>query len=115
MVKAAPVAIVVADDRGGIVLVNNKLTDMFGYDGDELIGDSIETLMPERYRGGHVGYREEYAGNPRQRPMGTGLDLSGRRRDGSEFPIEVGLSHYRSGERSWVMATVADITRQEAE
>ena len=112
MVKAAPVAIVVADDRGGIVLVNNKLTDMFGYDGDELIGDSIETLMPERYRGGHVGYREEYAGNPRQRPMGTGLDLSGRRRDGSEFPIEVGLSHYRSGERSWVMATVADITRR---
>ena len=110
--QAAPVAIVVADDRGGIVLVNNKLTDMFGYDSDELIGDSIETLMPERYRGGHVGYREEYAGNPRQRPMGTGLDLSGRRRDGSEFPIEVGLSHYRSGERSWVMATVADITRR---
>ncbi len=112
MVQAAPVAIVVADDRGGIVLVNNKLTDMFGYDGDELIGASIETLMPERYRGGHVGYREEYAGNPRQRPMGSGLDLAGRRRDGSEFPIEVGLSHYRSGERSWVMATVADITRR---
>ena len=112
MVQAAPVAIVVADDAGSIVLVNNKLTDMFGYDGDELIGRSIETLMPERYRGGHVGYREEYAGNPRQRPMGSGLDLSGRRRDGSEFPIEVGLSHYRSGERSWVMATVADITRR---
>jgi len=112
MVQAAPVAIVVADDRGRIVLVNNKLTDMFGYDGGELIGESVETLMPERYRGGHVGYREEYAGNPRQRPMGTGLDLAGRRRDGSEFPIEVGLSHYRSGERSWVMATVADITRR---
>ena len=112
MVQAAPVAIVVADDGGSIVLVNNKLTDMFGYGSDELIGESIETLMPERYRGGHVGYREEYAGNPRQRPMGSGLDLAGRRRDGSEFPIEVGLSHYRSGERSWVMATVADITRR---
>ena len=112
MVQAAPVAIVVADGSGSIVLVNNKLTDMFGYDGDELIGKSIESLMPERYRDGHVGYREEYAGNPRQRPMGSGLDLSGRRRDGSEFPIEVGLSHYRSGERSWVMATVADITRR---
>jgi PAS domain S-box-containing protein len=112
MVQAAPVAIVVADDRGGIVLVNNKLADMFGYDGDALVGEPIEMLMPERYRGGHVGYREEYAGNPRQRPMGSGLDLAGRRRDGSEFPIEVGLSHYRSGERSWVMATVADITRR---
>ena len=112
MVQAAPVAIVVADGSGSIVLVNNKLTDMFGYDSGELIGKAIETLMPERYRGGHVGYREEYAGNPRQRPMGSGLDLSGRRRDGSEFPIEVGLSHYRNGERSWVMATVADITRR---
>ena len=112
MVQAAPVAIVVAGEMGAIVLVNNKLTDMFGYDSDELIGQSIETLIPERYRGGHVGYREEYVGNPRQRPMGSGLDLAGRRRDGSEFPIEVGLSYYRSGERSWVMATVADITRR---
>jgi PAS domain S-box-containing protein len=112
MVQAAPVAIVVADDGGSIVLVNNKLTDMFGYGSDELIGESIESLMPERYRGGHVGYREDYVGNPRQRPMGSGLDLAGRRRDGSEFPIEVGLSHYRNGKRSWVLATVADITRR---
>jgi PAS domain S-box-containing protein len=112
MVQSAPVAIVLAGETGTIVLVNNKLADMFGYDSSELVGKPIETLMPERYRHGHVGYRVEYAANPRQRPMGSGLDLSGRRSDGSEFPIEVGLSHYRSGERAWVMATVADITRR---
>jgi PAS domain S-box-containing protein len=112
MVMSAPVAIVVAEETGTVVLVNNKLTDMFGYESSELIGKPIEVLMPERYRGGHVAYRDEYASNPRQRPMGSGLDLAGRRRDGSEFPIEVGLSYNRSGERSWVMATVADITRR---
>jgi PAS domain S-box-containing protein len=112
MVQSAPVAIAVADEMGMIVLVNNKLADMFGYESGELGGKPIEVLMPERYRHGHVAYREEYSGNPRQRPMGSGLDLAGRRRDGSEFPIEVGLSHYRRGERLWVMAAVADITRR---
>src|SRR4051794_38331260 len=81
MVQSAPIAIVVAEETGTIVLVNNKLIDMFGYESGELIGKPIEMLMPERYRGGHVAYREEYAGNPRQRPMGSGLDLAGRRRD----------------------------------
>jgi PAS domain S-box-containing protein len=112
MVQSAPVAIAVADEGGRIVLVNNKLADMFGYGSGELIDKPIEVLMPERYREGHVAYREEYAGNPRQRAMGSGLDLAGRRRDGSEFPLEVGLSYYHSGERSWVMATVADISRR---
>ncbi len=112
MVQSAPVAIVVAGEAGKIVLVNNKLTDMFGYDSSELIGKSIETLMPERYRRGHLAYRDEYVANPRQRPMGSGLDLAGRRRDGSEFPIEIGLSYNHSGERLWIMATVTDITRR---
>jgi PAS domain S-box-containing protein len=112
MVQSAPVAIAVTDEKGHIVLVNDKLADMFGYTGAELVDKPIETLMPERYRAGHVAYRDEYAGSPRQRPMGSGLDLAGRRRDGSEFPIEVGLSFYRSGERVWSMATVADITRR---
>jgi PAS domain S-box-containing protein len=112
MVQSAPVAIAVADQQGQIVLVNNKLADMFGYERNELSGKPIEALMPERYRSGHVAFREEYTGNPRQRPMGSGLDLAGRRRDGSEFPIEVGLSHYQHGGRLWVMATVADITRR---
>lgn len=112
MVQSAPVAIVVADERGDIVQINDKLANMFGYTGAELVGKPIETLMPDRYRSGHAGYREEYTANPRQRPMGSGLDLAGRRSDGSEFPIEVGLSYIRSGGRMWVMGAVADITRR---
>jgi PAS domain S-box-containing protein len=112
MVQAAPVAIVVADGRGNIVQVNDKLTTMFGYVGAELLGKPIEALMPERYRGGHAGYREEYTANPRQRPMGSGLDLAGRRSDGSEFPIEVGLSYVHSGGKLWIMGAVTDITRR---
>lgn len=112
MVQSAPVAIVVADERGNIVQVNDKLANLFGYPPDELLGKPIEALMPERYRGGHVAYREEYTGNPRQRPMGSGLDLAGRRSDGSEFPIEVGLSYVRAGGKMWVMGAVSDITRR---
>lgn len=112
MVQSAPVAIVVADDHGVIVQVNDKLANMFGYAGADLLGKPIEALMPDRYRAGHAGYREEFTANPRQRPMGSGLDLAGRRSDGSEFPIEVGLNYVRSGDTLWVMGAVADITRR---
>lgn len=112
MVQSAPVAIVVADEQGRIVQINNKLATMFGYGGNDLVGKSLEMLMPERYRLGHVGYRDEYAANPRQRPMGSGLDLAGRRSDGSEFPIEIGLSYVRNGEQLWIMGAVADISRR---
>ena len=112
MVQSAPVAIVVADAQGEIVQVNDKLTNMFGYAAGELAGKPIEALMPERYRSGHASYREEYTANPRQRPMGTGLDLAGRRSDGSEFPIEVGLSYVQHGDKLWIMGAVADITRR---
>ncbi len=112
MVQSAPVAIVVADQAGQIVLVNNKLAAMFGYEREKLEGKPIEVLLPERYRSGHVAYRAEYTGNPRQRPMGSGLDLAGRHSDGSEFPIEVGLSYYRSSDQLWIMGAITDITRR---
>ena len=112
MVETAPVAIVVIDPAGGIVLVNSKLTEMFGYTADDLAQKPLELLMPERYRTGHVDYRSEFRENPRLRYMGSGLDLAGRRNDGSEFPIEVGLSYFRSGDDLLMMASVADITRR---
>lgn len=112
MVVSAPVAIAVVDATGAIRVANNKLLELFAYDEDELIGQNIELLIPERYRQGHAQYREDYVFGPHVRAMGSGLDLAGRRQDGSEFPIEVGLSYVRLEEDLWVMATVVDITRR---
>lgn len=112
MVESAPVAIVAVDRLGRIVLVNNKLAETFGYTPAELYGKMIEALIPDRFREGHQVYRDEFLASPRIRSMGSGFDLSGRRKDGSEFPIEVGLSYLQDGDGLLIMATVADITRR---
>jgi PAS domain S-box-containing protein len=118
-VKAAdvfPAAIVIADAEGRIVLVNGKTEAMFGYQRDELIGQTIETVIPERYRDRHVHHRHDYNTAPHTRLMGLGLDLVGRRKSGDEFPIEVSLSPAQTDTGRLIVSMVHDITaRKHAE
>src|SRR5208282_2497787 len=90
--ESSPDGIVASDSQGVIVRVNAQLEKMFGYDRRELIGQPIELLMPERFRDAHVSHRKDYLQQARMRPMGAGLDLYGRRKDGSEFPVDIMLS-----------------------
>src|ERR1035438_8820178 len=88
VVEAAPSAIVVVDERGNISLVNAQTEKLFGYTRDELLGRSIDLLVPERFRRGHSGLRASFSGAPIARPMGAGRDLYARRKDGSEVSVE---------------------------
>ena len=110
--EAASEGVVVVDRRGGIVSVNGKMEELFGYSRAELIGQPVEMLMPERYRAAHPRHRNEYFARPRPRPMGRGLDLAGRRKDGTEFPIEISLSPIETEEGPQSVALVTDITQR---
>ena len=112
MLEASPVAVVAVDAAGSILYANQKLADLFRYDLPDLIGQPIERLLPDRYHPDHRVYRTLFVDNPHTRPMGSGLDLAGRRHDGSEFPIEVGLSYFRSEDGLIVLSSVTDITRR---
>jgi PAS domain S-box-containing protein len=92
LLESAPDAVVIVDAAGLIQIVNRQTEVLFGYPRVELLGQPVETLLPERFRGRHVGHRSGYQRDPHTRPMGTGLELFGRRRDGSEFPVEISLS-----------------------
>jgi PAS domain S-box-containing protein len=105
-----PDAIVVADSDGRIVDVNVHTVGMFGYQREELVGKPVEVLMPERFRGGHVGARERYTTKPHVRPMGLGLDLLGLRKDGKEFPLEISLAPYQAPQGPLVVAAIRDVT-----
>ena len=116
LLDSAPDAVVIADARGRMVLVNGQTELLFGYRRQELVGQPIEVLLPERLRGLHVGHRDGYLEDPRTRPMGAGLDLAGRRKDGTEFPVDISLSAIRTAEGSLAMAFIRDVTsRKEAE
>jgi PAS domain S-box-containing protein len=106
----APNGVLVMDGEGHIALVNAQMETMFGYRREELIGNSVEMLIPERVRAGHPALRKSFSRSPRARPMGAGRDLFGQRKDGSEFPIEIGLNPIRTRAGDLVMATVVDIT-----
>lgn len=112
LIEASPVAVVAVDQTGAILYANQKLADMFQYQVSELMGKPVEILLPERYRSDHRVYRQLFSENPHTRPMGSGLDLAGRRSDGSEFPVEVGLSYFRSGDVLIVLGSITDITRR---
>jgi len=90
--EAAPDAIVVVDWSGNIVIVNQLAERLFGYSRSELLAMPIDGLIPQRLREHHAGYRNNYFREPHTRPMGEGRELSGRRKDGSEFPVEISLS-----------------------
>jgi PAS domain S-box-containing protein len=110
LLDAAPDAIVVVDADGFIVLANLRTEQLFGYARDELLGRKIETLMPERFRSGHVQHRNEFATKPKLRPMGTGLELFGRKRDGSEFFVEISLSPLQTRQGMLSSASIRDIS-----
>ena len=102
------------DADGVIRYANRQVTALFGYSHDQVIGRRVEDLMPERFRERHVRHRESYQHNIRLRPMGAGLELSGRRQDGSEFPVEISLSPVSDGQRLLFAATIRDSTDRKA-
>lgn len=115
-VESAPNANVMINRDGRIVLVNLQTEQLFGYARDELLGQLVEILVPERYRERHAGYRAAFVAMPSVRAMGVGRELYGRRKDGSEFPIEIGLNPIETGEETLVLSAIVDITaRKEAE
>ncbi|MBK5956836.1 hypothetical protein CCR97_01195 [Rhodoplanes elegans] len=110
--ESAPNGMIVTDRAGRVMFVNAHVEQLFGYSREELIGRPIEILVPERFRAGHTGLRDGFARNPRPRPMGAGRDLYGRRKDGDEFPLEIGINPFRTDDGNFVVASVVDISER---
>jgi len=112
LVLAAPDAMVIVDSGGSIVLVNEQTERLFGYPAAELVGQPIEMLVPQQLRDRHAGHRSGYFAAPQVRRMGLGLELSGLRRDGSEFPIEISLAPLDTDEGTMASAAIRDISER---
>ena len=112
LLEAAPDGMVIVNRDGAIVLVNAQVEKLFGYERAELVGEPVEILVPDRFSGMHMAFRTGYVSEPRTRPMGLAGDLHARRKDGSEFPIEVTLSPLETDEGLLVSAAVRDISER---
>ena len=112
LLEAAPDAIIEVDRAGRIRLVNRVTEQIFGYGRDEMLGQPVELLIAEDLRVQHVHHRDKYFAHPTTRPMGSGLALEGRRRDGSRFPVEISLSPVESGNTFYVTAVIRDVTER---
>src|SRR5579863_5559148 len=110
ILEAIPDAVAAVNQQGVIVRVNSQTETLFGYTRDELIGQKIEMLVPERQRPQHQLHREHFHQQPKIRRMGSGLDLFGRRRDGSEFPVEISLSPVGTNDGTMVLSVIRDIS-----
>jgi PAS domain S-box-containing protein len=110
--ESSPDAVVVIDASGRIILVNAQTESMFGHPRDTLVGQSVEALLPERFRDAHTGHRGRYRAEPGSRPMGAGLDLFGQRADGTEFPIDISLAPLDTEEGRLLAATIRDVTER---
>ena len=110
ILEAIPDAVVAVNQQGVIIQVNSQTETLFAYTRDELIGQKIEMLVPERQRGQHDQHRAQFHATPKIRRMGSGLDLYGMRRDGSEFPVEISLSPVSTGNGAMVLSVIRDIS-----
>lgn len=110
VVEAAPNAMVMVNSAGLIEMVNAQAERVFGYGRDEMLGRSVEMLVPERYRHDHPGLRATFNADPRSRPMGEGRELHARRKDGSEFPVEIGLNPIDTEDGPMVLSAIVDIS-----
>ena len=116
LLESAPDALVIVDGHGLIVLANAQAEALFGYGREELVGQAVELLVPLDKRAGHPAHRESFMASPRTRPMGAALDLSARRKDGSEIPVEISLSPLATTKGRFVSAAIRDVTgRRKAE
>ena len=112
----ASLGIVVVNSKGEIQAINPFALKLFGYLFEEILDKPIEMLIPHRFHNKHVNHREKYIHNPKNRPMGIGMDLFGLKKDGTEFPLEVSLSNYQNNNEENVIAFISDITiRKKAE
>jgi protein-histidine pros-kinase len=112
LLDLAPDAIIGVGADGRIELASEQTEKLFGYDREELMGQRLELLVPDRFREDHAGNRADYFANPKARPMGAGLELFARRKDGSEFPCEISLSSIQSDGRAMAIAAVRDISER---
>ncbi len=110
LLEALPDAIVAVDRAGTIVQVNSQAQELFGYERDELVGQKVEMLVPESYRPQHHQHRETFTAAPKTRRMGANLDLYGRRRNGSQFPVEISLSPVYTKHGTLVLSAIRDIS-----
>ena len=111
--EAAPDGVLLVDHEGSIVRLNQQVEAIFGYDRGELLGKQLEILLPERFRDQHEKHRASYYQDPRLRPMGVELDLFGKRKDGSEFPVDIVLSPLKTEQDPLVIAMIRDVTSRE--
>ena len=112
LLDSAPDAMIIVNDSGEIVIVNSQTERMFGFTRDELIGEKIELLLPDRMRQEHIAHRHGYAHAPRLRAMGPGYNLIARRKDGTEFPVEISLSPVETKSGAFVSSVVRDVTKR---
>jgi PAS domain S-box-containing protein len=113
LLQSATDAMLIADEKGSIVIANSRTEELFGYGSGELAGQTIEQLVPDRFRQRHADHRNGFLRHPKARGMGAGLELFGQRRDGAEIPVEVSLSPLKTAAgQSLVMATIYDISRR---
>jgi PAS domain S-box-containing protein len=112
LLEAAPDPIIVVNESGMMVLVNSQTEKVLGYTRNDLVGQRIEMLLPEDLRAGHVGRREGYVQKPKTRPMGVGLDLKARRRDGSLLPVEISLSPVETNDGRYFISVLRDVTER---
>lgn len=104
--------ILIANAKGEIVLVNPRMTQLFGYKSEEVLGKPVEILIPGEFRHGHEAHREKYMEQPQRRPMGKNITLYGLKKDQSKFPLEISLSYYKSADEFYVIAFLIDITER---